>query len=560
MSLLTGTFRRDKTCHSVDDKPFMNIPRRLPSIAYTVVCAALFAFPLLLSLHYQANFFSLSNESLAYRFFASERILNGEGGNVWLPQGHLTSSLQHVILWGIDRFAGFGVDDLQSRIQLFSIATLGINVLLMSLIFGLAAWSHSLRWTDRLLLAFAALAPIYVNKHGIYFYLRPDYLNLDIVLMATAVFLFQREWRRPQANRIWLRVAYIGVFCGLIAGTKISMAIIGIVLFAPALLSEPFNAKSFSLRLILGGTCALLSFLLVLMAFYLFDFHSVLEMFTAWGKFALNPGGENNFWSFRFNYFLREYFYGYIILFWIVVTVLFLVGISFLRKERTILKEIVLFIVNVLVVGACVYFLVKRPAGTTFFEVSVILVALSAIVLSALPAYGWFRAVIPIALLAWVVHATVTFPYEQTVSCLKESSKSARYLWGLHNEILRLAGGRQIIVIFPNNKYHHEGVQEFLLKGAADFPTWNISSKGQWIIDKYAPGMTFRHEGGGTPPNDPIPGDVVVLWFDRPDLQPLTERYPELRKAVGRDGTLCQEWVIEKGGNILMAARACLLS
>ena len=53
---------------------------------------------------YRADYVMFANESLAYRYFACERIQHGERGTVWLPQGQLLGVVQHGILFALERF------------------------------------------------------------------------------------------------------------------------------------------------------------------------------------------------------------------------------------------------------------------------------------------------------------------------------------------------------------------------------------------------------------------------------------------------------------------------
>ena len=140
----------------------------------------------------------------------------------------------------------------------------------------------------------------------------------------------------------------------------------------------------------------------------------------------------------------------------------------------------------------------------------------------------------------------MTFPAKHNISVVEESSQRAETMWQIHYDTLHLAAGRPIIVIIPDNSYHHEGVHEFLLKGAADFPTWNISAAGEKIIHRFAPGMTFRHEYGGIPPSSAIPENVVVIWFDLLNSPALTEKYASLNEANLRPGVVCSERAVEK--------------
>jgi hypothetical protein len=57
------------------------------------VAVGLLAVPQILVCITHASFLTFAPEQIAYRYFLVARLMAGEGGNVWQPQGQLTSSV-----------------------------------------------------------------------------------------------------------------------------------------------------------------------------------------------------------------------------------------------------------------------------------------------------------------------------------------------------------------------------------------------------------------------------------------------------------------------------------
>jgi len=194
---------------------------------------------------------------------------------------------------------------------------------------------------------------------------------------------------------------------------------------------------------------------------------------------------------------------------------------------------------------AVIYFVFKRPAGSTIFESFNFFLCLSAILLTVIPEAKTKRWYIFSACILWVGVSIGTFNWNDSFAMVKFSKEKSAAKWEHYHYVRNLADGRQITVLFPDNSYHHEGVFEFLLKGAADFPTWNISDGGQRVIDKYLPGLKFRHDYGGASPNQAYNQNTVVVWYDLPGDVSLVEKYPSLANAVEKSVLPTKKWRLE---------------
>lgn len=110
-------------------------------------------------------------------------------------------------------------------------------------------------------------------------------------------------------------------------------------------------------------------------------------------------------------------------------------------------------------------------------------------------------------------------------------------LWSVHNDVMKVSEDRRIIVVLPDNSYVFGSVPAFLLKGAADCPTWNVSPRGQRLIHELAPGMEFRCGTELFKPGIPYPDDALVVWFDkagRPRLADKSQTYTRFSRTRTR--------------------------
>jgi hypothetical protein len=146
------------------------------------------------------------------------------------------------------------------------------------------------------------------------------------------------------------------------------------------------------------------------------------------------------------------------------------------------------------------------------------------------------RTLFTISYIAWIGFAAITFSYSTVYGQIAHSQIDSKIKWATFDKVRELARNKPIEVIFPDNSYHHEGPFELLLKGAADFPTWNINYGQKTIIDRYAPGMSFRHNFSQVRPEMPYANGRVLVWFDLDGTQPLEEKYLELKKILLQPG------------------------
>lgn len=501
-------------------------------MAGMALCALLFSLPFILSVALDAGFLGLANEPLAYRFFYSERIFAGE--TVIVGVGYLISVLHHAVYAILHAFPAIASASLERRLDLFALVTNGILSAALCVLFFIAVRSTKLMKVDLVLLALLALTPIYApGISGFDYALMADYHFLNIVLFVAGLLLFQLSWRNDGKVPGRAAVVLLGAFVGMAAANKITMLIVAGLVLIPVLIVRGAGWLDVLWRSLLAAFGLSGAFFAVHLASYLGNFQAMRAAMRIWMEFVLNPGSEPTFWN-NLVGFAQNYNYGYMVLYGACVLLFVIVGLLVRREADSRTMSVVAFCVLGFIAG--IYVVLKRPAGSTFFESAMLVFTLAGALLTMSAKWQPTRYVVLAASIAWSIVASATFPLDTVYGQVARSRQDSRVKWDAFEQTRRLAGARPIEVVFPDNFYRHDGVFELLLKAASDFPTWNITAGQKTILERYAPGMTFRYTGGAKDPKAPYEGGRVLVWFDRDGVPPLTEQYPELAKVLSQPG------------------------
>lgn len=463
--------------------------------------------------------------------------------------GYLVSLVHNAAYWLLQCIPNVAQGSLETKLDLFALVSIALLTVAGCAWFWWAARrSNILRNEDYLLLALTTLVPIYATRlMGFDYCLMADYHFLNMVLCLATLLVFQVEWRRPASEFSTWRMIALGAFVGSAAANKITLLAVVLVTLIPNFAQGRLSAANVLKRCSLAFASATAAFTLVHACSYLFNFKALLTAIPIWWHFVSNPGGETAFWKTIFSNFLRSFSYSYIIYYsigGIVLSTTFLI----VRREfdrRTTLVS--LYCLLGLVANA--YFVIKRPAGSTLFDSVLFTLLLSSILLTVASHHRIVRLFIGTAVASWTLYAVGTFDVSHLYEVIANSRDRSEAKWQAFQRVQQMSAGRPIEVIFPDNSYHHEGVFELLLKGASDFPTWNITSGRHTVLDRYSPHTTYRHNYGGLSPNAPYPGDSTLVWFDLPNAAPLTTQYPALGQAISRPDVRLAHWkVYTRGG------------
>jgi hypothetical protein len=527
------------------------------AIAAMVGVGLLFSTPFLLSAIGGAGFLDIANEPLAYRFFYSERMFAGDN-SVVVGVGYLVSVLHHAVYVTLHAFPAIVAASLERRLDLFALVTNGLLSAAACALLVVAARAPGRSPHELAIIALVALVPIFgTQRVGFDYALMADYHFLDLVLCIATVVVFQRAWRRGAGVPSRRELAWSAAFVGMAVANKVTMLTVAGVVLVPLLAPVAGAGRVMAGRAVLAAGSAALAFVAVHAISYLGDLQALATAARIWFSFVSKPGAEPDFWGALFGAFLRDFNYDLLFPFGIAASLLAAGRLWVVRHADR--RSLLLAAFCLASVAANILFLVKRPAGSTLFESCVFILTVGCVALGAVSAWKPVQRFVAAACVAWSAVAVATFAYAYAYDLVAGSTVRAREKWDAFDATRRLAGRGPIEVIFPDNSFHHEGVFELLLKGSTDFPTWHIGVGGK-VLDRYAPGLSFRHNYEGLRPDAPYAGGRTLVWFDSAGLQPATVRYPTLAEVLARPGVEPHAFLLRpKGGGPEVTMRVAVI-
>jgi hypothetical protein len=514
--------------------------------AFLVGCATLLFVPFVIFVVNQGSYLQTGHEALAYRYFFLYRLASGEQGVLWTPQGWATAILQRVI-FSVQGLLVSPEAALRESMELFGAMTTVVQSALGLALLRVAFWDRSLHWIQKTSVPMALLVPVYCTRTaGSYYWMLPDYYQLNVVLLAGVVYLsFKSE--RLVDGKSWIAGALLlGAFLGVVVANKVSLAIPCMLPLIPAVLGSGSSRRAAQVVLI-SAASAIGSFIATWLLMYAPHWSIMIRGVEPWFQY-LQGVRDDVQWSADFvQQSLRPYNYDIMGLLyvatWLVVVVLLW---SFLGWRSKWLQMSVAFVM----LGALTLLpLTVRLSGTTLYEIFLTLTAVTAAQVGLLShrdeAGRAGRRTFALVVLAFFVACGIqsirTSPWRAYVDTVKQSRNRAELVWSLHR--IMLASRQPIIFITPNNDYRFFTVEEAFLRGFANFPTWAISS-GQEGVDRIYKGrLSFRELGGHNKPWAPYPSDAILVWADfiHPGYRLLPEQFPTLAEAISRPGVACRQ-------------------
>lgn len=528
--------------------PYLRVrsrPRWIGSVTKASIAAAvavLACFPNLLVFLYGGDFLTIASEPTSYRYFFLSRLAAGDSSSLWLPQGYLTLLIQRTFALVLPSI--YAPDDsLREHVNAFGNLTALVRWVVVA---GAMYWmlhDRRLDVKEKAAVVFAYLGPTYlVRTIGVRYAIAPDYIALNLVLLPIGVYLFLRAFHADHVRSHWRQCAGAGLLIGAIGSNKISLIPFAALCVLPGLLRSCAPAKRCLASCVIVGLGATISFLTIHLLVYAPHVRTLTTVLTPWANFVANPGGEAAFAD-QLVRFLFDYEYAWIVAAFAVV---FTIVLFSMYKCRARSPNFVIAIILIGAIAAVAAFsfstVAMRPAGTTAFEVSSVLICLTAMMI-ALPQSGRVRSLLIAASYVWLAVATIQHHDLASMTTLLHDDwrKRADVIWEVHDSIHRAR--RPIVFVIPNNEYHTSSVEEALLKGFSDFPSWDIRGGARPLRALVPQGISFRTEQGGAPPSEPYPSEAIVAWVDRLDWRPLPEVYPALNRTIRRPGVRCRKWV-----------------
>jgi hypothetical protein len=430
-----------------------------------------FATPLLFLLAANGEHLPFAHETLAYRYFTNIRILNGEGGEVWLPQGQLITALQHAIVLILKFGAGLSYFDLKPMLHWYSILTNATVVFLYGVIAMFAATDRRLLWLDRaIVMLIGPFIVLATGPAGFYYTLLPDYYALTVVIVQVSAYLTLALYRDPRPFRR-RDIVLSGVLLGLAASNKLTLLGPAGLVVLMAATKSPLSLGRFLGRSIVAAVIAAISFLFVFLICYRFRPSEVSTVLKNWFAFLDAIGSENGFWEGNFTLFLRAYHYEAVAYAWLAAMLFLMVEI--IRRRLFISRAAALWAGSLAVAVLLALGLWKRGAGTTLFEMTTIAVGLTAVILAARrpPAIvGVFIIV------AGIFYGVTHFSAGHNWHVVSRSAELARRSWEIHTYISELAGrDGQVVIALPDTSNLWNGIEDLIGLGLRDLRTGTLA-------------------------------------------------------------------------------------
>jgi hypothetical protein len=479
--------------------------------AAAIGATMLFSVPLIFLLVAHGNHLPFSHETLAFRYFANVRILNGEGGEIYLPQGQLITLLQHLILLMLRAVSGRSFFDLQPMVEWYATATNITTSMLFGAIALAIAFDRRLTWFDRAVIMLTGpFVTLATGRAGFYYTLLPDYYGVDIVITVAAIYLAIALLRDARPFQ-WRDLIMAGLFWGIAGSNKLTLlGPIGIVVIMAAA-RAPLTLPMFIFRGAIAGMFAVASFLTIFLLCYLGQPSQALLALQNWFAFFQTVGAENGFWEHNFLTFMPSMHYDLIVGIWLSGTIGLCLAITVRREWFSRIGILWISIVAVallLVIG-----LVKRGSGTTLFEMSVIVSGLAAIVFAAmLGSHPRWQFGLPLIATA-ILLATINFDVRHNWFVVTRSGEIAGRIWQMHDYVEHLgAPGGKTLVFMPDavSIAWDNSIEDLIALGYTDHNTLGAA------IGAHSP---FRPLRFVTDASTALPGDVLIRRHDV--IQPL---------------------------------------
>jgi hypothetical protein len=495
-----------------------------------------FAIPILIMIATRGDHLALVHEALTFCYFATIRILNGEGGEIWLPHGQIITVLQQMLVLALHYAVGWSFFDLKPMIYWYAMLTNIAMAVLYGCVTLAAAFDSRLGWFDRAIVTLIGPFVVLVTGFaGFYYMLMPAYYALDIIIVTASAYLALAMLRDPQPY-CTQDILIAGIIWGLAAANKLTMLGPAGLAVIMAAIKPPSSILKFAARVGAAALIAISAFLTVFLICYRFSLIDARTAFVSWFGFFTAAGPEPGFWEGNFRVLLNAYHYDIIAFAWSVAMILVAAKIAW---HKLWLSRITALWVGVLAVATLLCLgLMKRGASTTLFEVATVFAGLAAMMFAAAlgprphPLLG-----VPVIAAAFYSMATY-FDWTLTWSVAHRSRDVADRNWQIHNYVEHLAGpGGQVIVVMPDISYLWQGIEDLIgigLRGArSETLGEDIGTRSPFRPIRFVPSASGAK-----------PGDVIVTTIK---LAP--------GQAAPRVSDPCRSWVAGLGED--MSVQVC---
>lgn len=513
----------------------MRLPRGLArtrcAVVMIAVCFCIYAAPPILIYFKHVSPLVYASESIGYRYFYSYRILNGDYENTFLPQGHTLGLFQHAIVGAMDAFCPT-TRALRLQLDTFAYATMLGAVILTGVALVWAIIRARLDCPSLLLIGVVLVASVYACRSGISNLIGADYYSYEVSFSILALALALPYSKNRALPCTWGTTIFFGLILGSMLGVKPTLFAVGVLCYIAA----DYDGVGISiLRLSIIVLIAGATWLGILILYYFPHPFYVTTWFKWFLAFSRHPGVEPAFWKSLLSPGSQganpgaDYSYaGVTGLLWIAAMLGGL--LASIRPKAICLRSLVVTGVAIVLGGIQMFVLVMRPAGTTLWEIHLYCLCSATVVLSVIPKD--FARTILIFFWSAVLFGFCALEAPSRLAELlswRRLANSTASVWKAHECLSEIRG--PVELIFPNNDYTCGSVEEAILKGFSDLPSWNITV-GAALLKVVAPQYHYRQ-------NAPLPGANAYFWIDSDEVKLPPQIAASLQKLmIEQPGTM----------------------
>lgn len=498
------------------------------TIFFLLISSFCLFLPFIIFTYYDGSYLAYANESLAYRYFTTYRLMSGEQGLLWLPQGFFTLALQKIILLVQNHFI-VPYASFRSSLEWFGIFTNTIQSLLALIVLAIIFTdSHLKLFFKWLPLIFFILMLYGTNNNGMYYNILPDYYQLDVALMAACLGSYFYIAFRNSSEISHAAVGCIGILTGLAIVNKLSLLFPFLAPISLLTIKQIAKPKKLGTVLLVYTSTVIIGIILPLLFLYLKNHKGIALDFAGWVKFVRSPGSENSFLgNLRTIYTSGS---NYVVFTLTYICVWFCVFITVIRKHSMhslpFLNCIILLSITLL---SFIIPLKARAAGTTNFETFGSISALTMMSFSLIPTSSIIYQRKYLIVIFWLLLLHPIMNLKQLGYDALGSKKRADIAWSAHNALL--ASGGNAIMILPNNSYGIGSVEELLLKGLSEFPTWYITT-GKETLKQFANNLSFYTDYNKEDLRLSSFNYTNIMWIDKKEDVSLTVKIQALNSSL----------------------------
>ncbi len=460
---------------------------------------AICSIPPLRFIYQKANLPTFYSENIGYHFFWSMRFIDGEREDLIIPsQGALMALIQN----GFYLLSKHLNSDLITQIHIFGYITIGLPLLLLSILFYSIAADFTIPKKTRFLLILSPAIYSITHAHLFSYQLYPDYHSYVKVALLFTFYFFIKHFIIQSPSRS--SIIKFGIITGSIAALKIPLGIFPLLLAFPYLLTN-VDLKNYLRSIFLFICSVAITFIFIFLLLYWENPTNIIIFFQTLYNFSSNPLSLLNLkeyspfesWS-EHNFSNLPFLLG--------LLYFSLIAKTLMTKDRSY----IFFLLTYLLLGSfAIIMCIKRGGGASYLDTTIIITLLIVAINSEENTPKWLTNVIVFIFIMWPISWVVSHSFnpEITKNFYKTNNnllpklgiigdwQRTIYNWNREKDL-------KIYAMFPSNSYVTGTIEDMIMRGFSNFSDSWYTANNNKSLKKLFPEYYFGSYDIILPKND----------------------------------------------------------